>query len=136
VLFYGCFDLSCTPSARNASPWALVLHGPSIPAGLARLAPGDPAVRQHPDLSPVYADLRGLPPALMLAGMLDPLIDDSRLMAEQWTAQSGNADLVVVPEAPHAFNRLPTRMAARTNAFVRSWIDARLEAATVKTAAE
>jgi acetyl esterase/lipase len=135
VLFYGCFDLSGTPSACNASRWALVLHGPSIQAGLARLAPGEAAGRQHPDISPVYADLRGLPPVLMLVGTRDPLIDDSRLMAKQWRAQSGNADLIVVPEAPHAFNRLPTRMAARTNAFVRTWVDEQLVKRTTAMAA-
>jgi acetyl esterase/lipase len=136
VLFYGCFDLCGTPSARNAERRALVLHGPSIPDGLSRLVPGEAAARQHPDLSPLYADLSGLPAVLVLVGALDPLIDDSRLMAEQWRKQSGKAHLLFVPEAPHAFNRLPTRMAARTNAFVRQWIDEHLAPGALKAAAE
>ena len=57
-------------------------------------------------------------------------------MAERWKAQSGNARLVVIPESPHAFNRLPTRLAARTNAFVRGWLQRRLAAASASMAAE
>ena len=80
--------------------------------GIARLLPDrDEAGRRAPDVSPLYADLSRLPPALLLVGTIDPLIDDSRLMAERWQATSGNARLIIVPESPHAFNRLPTRAA-------------------------
>jgi protein subunit release factor A len=51
--------------------------------------------------------------ALFLVGTIDPLVDDSRLMAERWQAKNGNARLILVPESPHAFNRLPTRAASR-----------------------
>ncbi|MEQ1779985.1 MAG: alpha/beta hydrolase, partial [Hyphomonadaceae bacterium] len=96
-------------------------------AGIARLLPDrDDAGRRAPDVSPLYADLSKLPPALLLCGTIDPLIDDSRLMAERWTAASGNARLIVVPEGPHAFNRLPTELASRTNRFVRDWLQRRL----------
>jgi len=57
-------------------------------------------------------------------------------MAERWKRQSGNARLIVVPDSPHAFNRLPTRLAARTNAFVRGWLERRLAVASVSKAAE
>jgi acetyl esterase/lipase len=137
VLFYGPYDLSCTPSVRSAKRDTLVLHGPAMTDGMAGLLPGmDEDQRRDPAFSPLYADLRGLPPGLLLCGTLDPLIDDSRLMAERWQAANGNAQLVIVPEAPHAFNRLFTSVASRTNAFVRSWIGARLAAAAAKTAAE
>jgi acetyl esterase/lipase len=105
--------------------------------GIASLLPGSSEEeRRNPAFSPLYADLKGLPPGLLLCGELDPLIDDSRLMAQRWQAANGHARLVIVPEAPHAFNRLFTRMAARTNAFVRGWIDAQLADAAIRTAAE
>ncbi|MDP3737898.1 MAG: alpha/beta hydrolase fold domain-containing protein [Hyphomonadaceae bacterium] len=138
VLFYGPFDLSCTPSVRAATAETLVLHGPSIFHGIGKLTEerGEDQ-RRDPAISPAYADLHGLPPGLLLCGTIDPLIDDSRLMATRWQAQSGNAELVVIEDAPHAFNRLPTAVAERTNAYVRSWIDARLVAASdLRAAAE
>lgn len=129
VLFYGPYDLACTPSVRAAPRDTLVLDGPAMTTGLAKLLPTrDEAARRAPDVSPLYADLARLPPALFFCGTIDPLIDDSRLMQERWQAQSGNARLLVIPEAPHAFNRFPTRIAARTNAFVRAWLAQRLEA--------
>lgn len=129
VLFYGPYDLSCTPSVRSASRDTLVLHGPAMTRGMAGLLPGmSEDQRRDPAFSPLYADLRGLPPGLLLCGTLDPLIDDSRLMAERWQAANGNAQLVIIPEAPHAFNRFFTRVASRTNAFVRDWIGKRLAA--------
>ena len=137
VLFYGPYDLSATPSVRNATRDTLVLDGPAMVPGIAKLLPDrDEAGRRAPDVSPLYADLSRLPPALLLCGTIDPLIDDSRLMAERWQAQSGNARLILVPESPHAFNRLPTRLAARTNAFVRGWLERRLAAGQAAMAAE
>lgn len=127
VLFYGAFDLGGTECARNAPADALVLHGPSLRKGGEALLPGlTPEERRSPDLSPAYADLAGLPPALLLCGTLDPLLDDTLLMAACWQAASGNAAVEIAPEAPHAFNRFRTRMAERTNAFVREWINERM----------
>ncbi|HPI46762.1 MAG TPA: alpha/beta hydrolase [Hyphomonadaceae bacterium] len=138
VLFYGPYDLSCTPSVRAAPRDTLVLDGPAMTTGLAKLLPGKSEEgRRDPAFSPLYANLAGLPPAVLLCGTIDPLIDDSALMGERWTAANGNARVIVVPDAPHAFNRFPTRVASRTNAFVRGWIDARLaDSATVARAAE
>jgi acetyl esterase/lipase len=139
VLIYGVYDLSSSPSVRNAARDTLVLHGPSMRRGLGLLAPDrDEAGLRAPDVSPLYADLAGLPPAIMVVGTLDPLIDDSRLLAERWQAANGDATLLVAPDAPHAFNRFPTRLADRTNGLVRDWIKARLAdaAASGKVAAE
>ncbi len=137
VLFYGPYDLSCTPSVRSAPRDTLVLDGPAMTGGIAKLLPGkSEEERRDPAFSPLYADLSRLPPAVLMCGTIDPLIDDSRLMSERWAAANGNASLVVVPDAPHAFNRFPTRVASRTNAFVRSWINERLAVVASAVAAE
>jgi len=137
ALFYGPYDLSCTPSVRSAPRDTLVLDGPAMTSGIAKLLPGkSEEERRDPAVSPLYADLSRLPPAVLMCGTIDPLIDDSRLMAERWSAVNGNASLIVVPDAPHAFNRLPTRVASRTNAFVRSWINDRMATAVGAMAAE
>ena len=73
VFVYGAFDLTGTPSVRNAGPDTLLLNGPTMAADLARLTPGlDEDRRKQPDISPLYADLTGMPPALFIAGEIDP----------------------------------------------------------------
>jgi acetyl esterase/lipase len=129
VLFYGCYDLCGTPSLWAAGPETLILHGPTLASALsALLADKSQDERRDPALSPLYASLKGLPPALIFVGALDPLLDDSVLLAERWQAANGNAELHVVPDAPHGFNRLPTRMAKKTNAYARGWLYAKIMA--------
>lgn len=124
VLVYGVYDLSGTPSARAAGPETLILNGPTLAADLGRLTPDrDEAGRRSPDISPLHADLHGLPPALFVSGDLDPLRDDSRLMAEAWPT---DADLLVVPLAPHGFIHFGGPLAARSQAEIRAWLEARL----------
>ena len=114
VLFYGPYDLSCTPSVREAKADTLVLDGPAMMSGIAKLLPGrGEEARRDPAVSPLYGNLAGLPSALLLCGTIDPLIDDSTLMAERWAAASGNVRLVIVPDAPHAFNRFCRRALPR-----------------------
>jgi acetyl esterase/lipase len=127
VLLYGCYDLCGTPSLCAAGPDTLILHGPTLASALAALMPNlTDEERRDPSLSPLYADLSGLPPALMMVGTLDPLVDDTELLAARWLQAGGEAELVVAPEAPHAFNRLPTRMARKSNGYIRGWMFSRL----------
>jgi acetyl esterase/lipase len=126
VLVYGVYDLSGTPSVRTAGPETLILNGPTLASDLGRLTPErDEAGRQSPDVSPLYADLHGMPPALFVAGDLDPLRDDSRLMAEAWPT---DADLLQVPLGPHGFIHFGGSLANRSLAGIRLWIEARLAA--------
>jgi acetyl esterase/lipase len=128
VLFYGVYDLGSSPSVRSAHPATLVLHGPSMRSGIAKLLPDrDEGGLRKGDYSPLFADLRGLPPVLLICGTIDPLIDDSTQMADAMRAAGVDAQLVIVPDAPHAFNRFPTRVADRTNAHVRGWLGARMD---------
>lgn len=125
-LFYGCFDLGGTPSAREAGRDTLILHTPSLPDLLPAVTGlSDPERLRSPELSPLYANLTGLPPALLVVGRNDPLLDDTLLLGARWQEQSGNAQLLEVPGAPHAFNRLAGRVADKTNAFARRWLAAR-----------
>src|SRR5262249_31854888 len=75
VLDAGLFDLGLTPSARRSDD-ALVIPRPVMDACLEYFTPGlDPEQRRQPDISPLYADLFGLPPALFVTGTVDPIID-------------------------------------------------------------
>ncbi len=123
VLRYGIYDFSGTPSVRAAGAKTLILDGPAVLGGLASLSGGlDETGLRAPSLSPLYADLHGLPPALFLAGDRDALRDDSVLMAARWREAGNLAEIVVVPEAPHAFDRFPTSIARQVSAHVRDWV--------------
>lgn len=129
VLYYGVYDLAGTPGVHAAGPDTLVLDGPRMASGLRMLTPGlDDAARRSPALSPLYGELAGMPPALMIAGQADPLLDDTLALARRWRDVADVA-LEVLPEAPHGFIHFPTAMARATCAHAQEWIRKRFAAA-------
>lgn len=127
VFLYGVYDLSGTASVRAAGPDTLVLNGPTLAADLARLLPDrDEAGRRLPDMSPLHAAMRDLPPALFLAGDLDPLRDDSLHMADAWSS-AASSELIEIPLAPHGFVHFGGPLATRALSEIRSWIESRLD---------
>lgn len=128
VLYYGVYDMTGTGSVRAAGPETLVLDGPRMVAGLHSLTPDlDVAARRQAPLSPLYGDLAGMPPALMVVGQRDPLLDDTLEMAQRWE-RVAEVELHVVPEAPHGFLHFPTAMAAAVNAYTQAWVRQRVGA--------
>jgi acetyl esterase/lipase len=121
-LVYGCYDLSMTPSQRRWGERNLVLSTPII-RWFADFFVADPARRRDPDVSPLYADLSGMPPALFTVGTLDPLLDDSLFLHARWIAAGGQAELAVWPGGIHGFDAFPTQLSraarARMEAFLR-----------------
>jgi len=109
-LVFGVFDLGMTPSARNfGDSERLILRsidiikfGDAFLPGLSR------EERRSPELSPLYADLRGLCPALFTIGTRDALLDDSLFMHARWVAASNHGELDIYPGAAHGFLAFPT----------------------------
>lgn len=127
----GVFDLSGTPSVRAATPRTLLFDGPNLRRDLARLAPDrDEAGLRSPDLSPLYADLSGMPAALFVIGEEDPLRDDSLLMAEAWS-EHAPATLLDVPTAPHGFQHFASTTARAAQGFILRWLEARIKSEPV-----
>jgi acetyl esterase/lipase len=120
-LVYGCYDVSLTPSARNWGERYLIISTPIIEWFAGMWLP-DRARRAEPDVSPLYADLCGLPPALFTVGTLDPLLDDSLFLHARWIAAGGRAELAVWPGGIHGFDAFPTALSraarARMDAFL------------------
>ncbi len=116
VLQYGAYDLSGrSPGGRlYADEWFIKAYA------------GHVEDRTTPDVSPLYADLRGLPPSLMLVGALDPLLEDNLAMAARLAAAGNEVDLRVYPESLHGFMAHPTTMATLASEGVESWIVRRL----------
>lgn len=111
-LVFGMYDLSQLPSVRNFGERILILSRSNIRWFTEGFVP-DPALRREPDVSPLYADLGGLPPALFTVGTLDPLLDDSLFMHARWLAAGNEAELAVYPGGVHAFTGFPTALGAR-----------------------
>jgi acetyl esterase len=124
----GAYDLSGTPSVRTSTNSSLVLSR-SLIDGLMELGlPSvDPESRRDPSLSPLYADLIGLPPALFTVGSLDPLRDDALFLAARWRLAGNPADLDVWPEGAHSFTNMGTPLATVALDRTTSWISALLD---------
>jgi monoterpene epsilon-lactone hydrolase len=56
---------------------------------------------RDPLASPLYADLRGLPPLLLHVGANELLLDDARRLAERAAAAGGAVELKIWPVVPH-----------------------------------
>jgi len=122
-LVFGAYDLSATPSARGAgASGADILDPAEMAFMLDQFLPDLGAEqRRHPDISPLYADLTGLPPALFTVGTADHLLDDTLFLAARWQVAGNDASLLVYPDAPHGCMGLPTVLGhwwPRVEAFV------------------
>ena len=112
-LVFGVYDLSGTPSQIKLGT-----------LGFRSLYVGDRDTNslQNPDISPLYADLRGLCPALFTVGTLDYLYDDSLFMAARWRADGNPAELAIYPASPHGFTMFPTKMTQVANHRTDAWL--------------
>ena len=127
LLYYGVYDLTGTPSVRSAPADTLVLDGPGMVEALRSLTSElTDEQRRQPPLSPLYGDFSGFPPALLFAGELDPLRDDTLDIAKRW-AQSAPVEMYLLPSSPHGFIHFPTAIAQEVLAYSRQWISARIE---------
>jgi acetyl esterase len=122
TLAYGLYDVSGGPSQRLDTAALAVFSDAQ-----ALVYPGLTAEeRRVPTISPLYADVASLPPALFSVGTADALIDDTLFMYERWTAAGNDARLEVYPESLHGFDTFPTTMAAEARRRIDDFIVARL----------
>lgn len=123
-LVYGVYDLRLTPSAATWGERPLVLTTPTMRWFADHFVPQE--ARTDPDVSPLFADLSGMPPALFTVGTLDPLLDDSLFMYARWVAAGNEAELAVYPGGVHGFNLFPTALARRANGRIDAFLADRL----------
>jgi acetyl esterase len=89
---------------------------------------GHVADRTIPDISPIFGDLRDLPPTLLIVGALDVLLEDNLVMAARLSAAGGEVDLRIYPASPHGFTGHPTSMATAALNDRDSWLVERFTA--------
>ncbi|CCH32184.1 alpha/beta hydrolase fold domain-containing protein [Actinosynnema sp. NPDC047251] len=120
ALQFGTYDLSgTTPAGRLIADEYFI-----------RAYVGQVDDRTVADISPVFADLRGLPPALVVVGSADVLLEDNMAMAARLSAAGGEIDLRIYPAAPHAFTLRSTGMAKAALHGIERWLDDRFPAST------
>jgi len=123
-LTYGMYDMTLTPSVRKWGERNLILTTKLIEWFVDNFVPEDK--RTDPDVSPLYADLKDMPPALFRVGTMDPLLDDSLFMYARWLAAGNEAELGVYPGGIHGFNGFPLKIARKANArvlaFIAEWV--------------
>ena len=121
-LVYGAFDLALTPSQRQFGDTRLVLRTIDITQFANAYLP-TVADRRVPDISPLYADLKGLCPALFSVGTKDALLDDTLFMHARWVAACNPAELAIYPGGAHGFTLFPNRLATEAEAKMFSFLN-------------
>ncbi|MEV4313556.1 alpha/beta hydrolase [Actinocrispum sp. NPDC049592] len=110
-LLFGAYDLSMTPSQRLFGSRPLLSNTDSLRGSYEMFTPGMTAEqRRDSEVSPLFADLSGLPPARMVVGTEDPLLDDSRFLAQRWPAP---VRFGIVAGAMHGFTLFPLTITER-----------------------
>jgi acetyl esterase len=119
-LEYGCFSLPPLPSRVRLGEDCPLLSPGEVTWLWQLYAPH--GLELHPEVSPLYADLSDLPPALFTVGTADPLLDDSVMMAYRWARAGNRTELAIYPGCPHAFLAFPFAAADRANANIEGFL--------------
>ena len=124
LLFSPWTDLAATGASIRSNDGLDPMFSGTAIAPAAKIYLGDtPAT--HPHASPVYADLRGLPPLFIMAGSTEVLLDDSQRVADNARAAGVDCKLEVWKKMPHVwpiftpFIPEANRALDRSAAFVR-----------------
>ncbi|MFF3741068.1 alpha/beta hydrolase [Streptomyces sp. NPDC002566] len=122
-LAFGPYDLSMTPSQRMFGSRRLLSNSDSMRGSYELFTPGmGPEDRRDPEVSPLYADLTGLPPARIVVGTQDPLLDDSLFLVQRWQTAGAPVQLSVVAGAMHGFTLFPLTITAREQQRERDFL--------------
>jgi acetyl esterase len=121
-LVYGAFDLSMTPSQLAFGNRRLVLRTIDMQQFYNAFLPTT-TDRRVPDISPLYADLKGLCPALFSVGTQDALLDDTLFMHARWIAAGNETELAIYPGGAHGFTLFPNRLADEAHARSETFLN-------------
>ena len=117
----GVFDLTMTPSLAQSPDNKWPINRDVMEWFVNHYGPED---LKDPDVSPLYADLREMPPCLFVVGTLDPLLDDSLFMYTRWLAAGNHSKLGVYPGGTHGFTALSSPVAVSARDSIRKFIRA------------
>jgi len=122
-LVFGWYDLRGTPSIFGNGGNPDILDPAGLQFMIESFTPGmSEAERRDPDVSPLFADLTGLPPCLVTVGANDHLADDSYFLAVRMAAAESPVELAVYPDSPHGFQVFPSQMTKTHAKRFDAWI--------------
>lgn len=128
-LVFGVYDWGRSPTQRgirpNDLPDMLTADGCAV-FGELYLPGTSIEERRAPHVSPLFADLSGLCPALFSVGTADHLLDDTLMLAPRWAAAGNDTDLFVAPDMPHGFMAFPCGITSAWHRHTDEWLAARL----------
>ena len=125
-LCYGGYDMSGTPSTMLQQGKVPYATGDGGQRGM--YLPGrDLQALRDPAVSPMWAELHDLPPAILTVGTADWLLDESLLMANRLAAAGNEVELAVYPEGPHGIESMPTALGRVAQARIHDFLRACLE---------
>jgi acetyl esterase/lipase len=126
-LVAGCYDLGGTPSVRNWGKDKLILNTRDIFKFTENFLQGGEDTRSA-DVSPLYAALDRMPPALFSCGTKDLLIDDTMMMAQRWHAAGNGVELGIYPGGCHVFQGFDTALAEESLSQMDGFLNRMIEA--------
>jgi epsilon-lactone hydrolase len=105
VVFSPWTDLAGRSASIHTNNGRCAMFRPENMRDFAAAALGGRAA-DAPDVSPVYADLRGLPPVLAHVGSTELLLDDATRLCERLRDSGGECDLRIFDDVPHGWQML------------------------------
>ena len=122
-------DLAGTGASMLTRADADPMIDPAESRATARRYAGDGDLR-HPLVSPLYADLTGLPPLLIHVGDAEVLLDDATRLADRALGAGVAVELEVWPEAFHVFQIMVGLVPEADEAVARAaaWMAKRIAA--------
>jgi len=106
IYIYGAFEMDAETPSRAAWGDRDLILSRKVMEWFKGLSLGASGAAADPHVSPLRGDLRGLPPAVLVVGTLDPLLSDSELFAAALTRAGVPAEFHVFEDGPHAFAQI------------------------------
>jgi acetyl esterase len=128
-LTFGVYDWGRSPSQRGRRAhdgFDVLSPEAAISVGEWYLPGRTDDERRAPEISPAFADLRGLPPCFVSVGTCDHLLDDSLLFATRASAAEVDVELFVLPDMPHGFQMFDCGIIRAWAAAQSKWMAAHI----------
>ena len=128
-LTFGIYDWGRSPSQRGRRAhdgFDVLSPEAAISVGEWYLPGRTDDERRAPEISPAFADLRGLPPCFVSVGTCDHLLDDSLLFATRASAAEVDVELFVLPDMPHGFQMFDCGIIRACAAAQSKWMAAQI----------
>ncbi|MFZ6875870.1 alpha/beta hydrolase [Undibacterium sp. Di27W] len=114
VLFSPWVDLACEGASMQTQAQADVMFTPdSLPKAAALYLQGTPAKTEL--ASPLYADLRGMPPLQIFASRHEILLDDATRLHQHAQAAGVSSELILASRLPHVWPTMVNLPEARAS---------------------